>query len=91
MYSTLYCLTLRAWPKHLKQVQRIAQHFWGTLDELSLEDYSTDGKAHLHPPELLDHTLADLHRAHQEMEKMQAQAKKAVYLPSIYDDILDYV
>ena len=37
MYSTLYWLTLREWPDHLKQVMRIGHHFWGASDELSIE------------------------------------------------------
>ena len=41
--------------------------------------------------ELLNHTLANLHRAHQGIEKMQAQVREAVYWPSIDADIADYV
>ena len=42
-------------------------------------------------PELLDHTLADLHRAHQCIDRMQAQAKVAVYWPGVDADITDCV
>ena len=38
VYNTLYQVILRGWPDHLKQVPRIAQHFWGAQDELSIED-----------------------------------------------------
>ena len=43
------------------------------------------------PPELLDHTLADLHGAHQGINGMQAQAREAVYWPDIDMDITNYV
>ena len=48
------------------------------------------GAIHI-PTELLDHTLADLHGTQQGVEKMQAQAREAVYWPSIDADINDYV
>ena len=92
MYSTLHCLTLRGWPKHLKQVLRIAQHFWGTQDELSIKAsiLLKDDQVCI-PSELLNCTLADLHGTHQGMEKIQAQAREAVYQPGIDADIIDYV
>ena len=43
------------------------------------------------PPELLNCTLADLHGTHQGINMMQAQAREAVYWPSIDVDIADYV
>ena len=43
------------------------------------------------PPELLKRTLADLHGAHQGVDRMQAQAREAVYWPGIDADIADYV
>ena len=43
------------------------------------------------PLELLHCTLADLHRAHQGIDKMQAQVREAVYWPGIDADIADYV
>ena len=45
----------------------------------------------MHSPELLDHTLADLHGTHQGIHRMQAQAREAVYWPGIDADIVDYV
>ena len=41
-------------------------------------------------PELLDHTLADVHGAHQGINRMWAQVREAVYWPSIDADIADY-
>ena len=49
--------------------------------------YSSEGKQSLHSPEL----LADLHRVHQGMEKMQAQKREAVCWPGINADIANYV
>ena len=90
--STLYYLTLRGLPNCLKQVLRIAQHFWDTWDELSLKDsILLKGNCICIPIELLNCTLADLHGANQGMEKMQAEVREAVYWPSISADIADYV
>ena len=43
------------------------------------------------PPELLNCPFADLHGAHQGIDRMQAQAREAVYWPGINTDIGDYV
>ena len=45
----------------------------------------------MHSPELLKRTLADLHGAHQGVDRMQAQAREAVYWSGIDADISDYV
>ena len=37
VYSTVYCLTHRGWPDHIQDVPRVARHFWGTRDELSID------------------------------------------------------
>ena len=42
------------------------------------------------PSELLKRTLADLHGVHQGVDRMQAQAREAVYWPGIDADISDY-
>ena len=42
------------------------------------------------PPELLNRTLADLHGAHQGVDRMQTQARETVYWPGIDADIADY-
>ena len=69
VYSTLYQLTLRGWPDCLRLVLRIAQHYWGAWDELSLEaGILVLGDCICIPPELLNRTLADLHSAHQGIE-----------------------
>ena len=76
MYSTVLCLTLRGWPECQQEVPYIARHFWGASDKLSV-----DSSLHLKgtrvdiPQELLDHTLADLHGAHQGIDRMQANMK----------------
>ena len=92
MYSTIYCLTLRGWPKHRQQVPWIARHFWGAWDELSIDPtLLLKGKRVYIPLELLNHTLADLHGAPKGIDRMQAQVKKAVYWPGIDADIANYV
>ena len=90
MYSTLYHPTHRGWPDCLKQVPRIAHHIWDTHDELSIKTgILLKGASICIPSKLLDHTLTDLHGAHQGMEQMQAQAREVVYWPSIDTDVIN--
>ena len=80
------------WLNHHKHGLGIIQHFWGAKDELSIEaSILQKGYSVCIPPELLKCTLADLHGAHQGMEKMQTQAREAVYWPGINADIADYI
>ena len=53
--------------------------------------FSSRGQGFAFQPELLERTLADLHGAHQGIDRMQAQAREAVYWPGIDSDISDYV
>ena len=92
MYSTVYHLTLRGWPDHVQDVPCVARHFWGTRDELSIVNgLLLKGTRVWIPPKLLKRTLANLHGAHQGVDRMQAQAREAVYWPGIDADISDYV
>ena len=59
VYNTLYCLNLRGWPRHLQQVLRIAHHFWGALDELTIKDSILLKGDWVCTPKLLNWTLAD--------------------------------
>ena len=38
IHSTIYRLTLNGWPDRVQEVPRIACHFWGTWDELTVEN-----------------------------------------------------
>ena len=88
---TIYHLTLRGCPKCRQQVPWIARHFWGAWDELSIKSgLLFKGTRVCIPLELLSHTLADLHGAHQGINRMQAQMREAVYWPGIDADITDY-
>ena len=92
VYSTVYCLTLRGWPDQVQDVPHIARHFWGTRDELSIDNgLLLKGTRVCIPPKLLKRTLADLHGTHQGVNRMQAQEREAVYWPAIDSDISDYV
>ena len=92
VYSTVYRLTLRGWPDRVQDVPHVARHFWGARDELSIDQgLLLKGTRVCIPPELLERTLADLHGAHQGVDRMQAQAREAVYWPGIDSDISDYV
>ena len=87
MYSPVDHLTLRGWPDHRPQVLWIARHFWGALDELSIESgLLLKGTQVCIPLELLD-----LHGAHQGIDRIQAQVREAVNWPGIDADITDYL
>ena len=80
VYSTICCLTLRGWPNHQQEVPHISRYFWGMRDKLSLDSYLLlEGTRVCIPSELLNCILADLHGAHQGINRMQEQARKAVY------------
>ena len=54
VYSTVYCITLTGWPDHVQDVPRIARHFWGARDELSIDQsLLLKGTRVCIPPELL--------------------------------------
>ena len=92
LYSTIYCLTLQGWPDCIQDVPQVAQHFWDARHELSIDTgLVLKGTRVCIPPELLNRTLANLHGAHQGVDRMQAQAKESVYWPGIDADIADYV
>ena len=38
IHSTVYRLTLNGWPDRVHEVPRIARQFWGTHDELTIEN-----------------------------------------------------
>ena len=52
---------------------------------------SSRGRKVCIPPELLNHTSADLHGTYQWINRMYAQMREAVYWPGIDADITDYV
>ena len=80
VYSTIYCLTLRGWLEHRKQVPWIVRHFCRTRDKLSIDTgLLLKGTRVCIPPELLNCTLADLHGVHQGIKRMQGQVREAVY------------
>ena len=92
IYNTLYPLTLHGWPEHIHQVPWIVQHFWGTRDQLSIEDSSlVKGNIVCLPQELHDRILADLCNSHQDTEKIRLTTWGTVYWPRIDTDIIDYV
>ena len=70
---------------------RIARHFWGAWDELSIEAGLFKGTTVCVPPELFKCTLVDLHEACQGREKKKAQVREAVYWSGINADIVNYV
>ena len=80
--STVYELTLNGWPERISQVPRIARQFWGTRDELSIEEgLLMKGNCICIPPELYDRSLHELHEMHLGIEKW----------PGIDADIVEYV
>ena len=52
VYITVYCHTLRGWPKQRLQVPWFARHFWGTCDALLwMLAYFSREKGYTFPPE----------------------------------------
>ena len=76
IHITHYHFTLNGQPNCLHQVLMIAWHFWGTRDELSIEDgLLLKGTRVCILPELHDRTITELHECDQGIEKMQLLAK----------------
>ena len=91
VYSTIYCLTLWGWPECWQEVPHIAQQSWVTRDELSIKSGPILKVTRVCIPlELLNHTLADVHGAHQGIDRMQTQVREAVYWPGIDINIVNY-
>ena len=68
--STVYTLTLNGWPEKIRTVPCIAHHFWGTRDELTVQDsILLKGKRIGIPPKLHDRTLHELHDSNQGVVK----------------------
>ena len=83
---------LNGWPDKMRAIPCIACHFWGTIDELTIEEgVLLKGIRVCIPPELHDKTLYDLHDSHQGVGKMTHLARTQVYWPRINADIADYV
>ena len=70
----------------------MAHYFWGTRDEVTIEEeILLKGNRICIPPELYERTLSDLHDRHQGIEKMQILTTANVYWPRIDADVLNYV
>ena len=92
VYSTVYHLTLRGWPKSKAGSCPHCQNFWAAWGKLSINSgLLFKGTRVCIPPELLNHTLANLHGTQNGTDRMQAQAREAVYWPGIDAYIADYV
>ena len=69
IHSTVYRLTLNGWPYRIQEVSRIAHHFWGTQDELIIENgILLKGDRVYRPPELYERMLSDLHSTMEELK-----------------------
>ena len=92
IHSTIYRLTLYGWPDRVHEVPRIACHFWGTQDELPVENgILQKGDRVCIPPELYERILSNLHGNHRGIEKMRHLSQSTVYWPRLYANIADYV
>ena len=92
IHSTIYRLTLNGWLDRVHEVPRIACHFWGTQDELTVENgILLKGDRVCIPPELYERMLSDLHGNHRGIEKMRHLSQHTVYWPRLDADITDYV
>ena len=67
---TAYHLTLNGWSTKFHEVPHIACQYWGTRDELSVDNgLLTKGDRICIPPELYERMLHDLHEGHKGIEK----------------------
>ena len=67
---TAYCLTLNGWPTKFHEVPHIAHQYWGTRDELSVENgLLIKGDRICIPLELYERMLYDLHEGRKGVEK----------------------
>ena len=70
VHTTVYRLTLNGQPDKMGDVPCIAHHFWGTRDELIIEEgVLVKGNRVCILSEQHDRTLYDLHSSHQGVEK----------------------
>ena len=92
IHSTVYRLTLNVWPDRIQEVPRIARYFWGTWDELTVENgILLKGDSVCIPPELYERMLSDLHGNRRGIEKMRHLSQTTVYWPGLDAKITDYV
>ena len=80
-----------AGPIGVQEVPQIACHFWGTRDEVTIENgILLKGDRVYIPPELYERMLSDLHN-HRGIEKMRYLSLTTAYWPGIDADIANYV
>ena len=90
--SMVYCLTLQGWPGKAHEVSKIAQQFWGTRDKLSIQEgLLIKGDRICISHELHNRFLHDLHKSHQEIEKMQLKARAMIHWPGIDANKIEYM
>ena len=92
IHSTVYRLTLNGWSDRIHEVPRIACHFWGIWDDLTVENgILMKGDRVYIPPELYERILSDLHGNHRGIEKMRHLPQTTVCWCRIDADIANYV
>ena len=70
IHSTVYRLICNGWPDRVCEVPRIACHFWGTEDELTVENgILLKGDRVCILPELYERMLSDLHGNQEELKR----------------------
>ena len=76
------------WPQSRSDVHRVLLPYWNFRDELSIDNgIVTKGTRIVIPRKIRSRILAQLHLAHQGVEKTRLHGRTAVYWPGIYDDI----
>ena len=92
MLHTVYHLTLNGWPTKFHEVPCIACQYWGTRDELSVENgLLIKGDRICIPPELYERMLHVLHEGHKGIEKIQHLTRDKIYWQGMDADITEYV
>ena len=79
IHSTVYRLTLNWWPDRIQELPGIAHNFWGTQDELTVENgILLKGDRVCIPPELYERRLSDPCGNHRHIEKMRHLSKNTL-------------
>ena len=80
IHSTMYTLTLNGCADRIQEVPHIACHFWGTRDELTIENgVLLKGRQSVHSPELYERTLGELCNNCRGIEKMRHLSQTTIY------------
>ena len=89
---TVYHITLDRWPNWFHKVPHITWQFWGSRDELTIDNrLLLKGDRVCIPLELYQRILSEQDEGHKGIEKMQHLTRERIYWQGVDADILEYV